>query len=117
MAADTSASPKLRGPDVEASITFLRTTEGGRSGPVNSTYRAAADFGVSGEFNDVNFEFPEDVLVELGRPVRGLLTLLWPERNAGRLHPGFKFTIHEGRKLVARGEITRILNNTVRRNA
>lgn len=105
-----------RGPaDIEARITFLTTEAGGRSGPAASGYRPHHDFGVPGEFNDAQHEYPDDDWVQPGQQARALLWLLDPERQAGRLHVGFRFTVHEGRKVVATGEILHVLNAVLRR--
>jgi translation elongation factor EF-Tu-like GTPase len=105
-----------RGPaDLEARITFRGTDSGGRRGPVTSGYRPNHDFGLPGELNDAQHEYPDAESVHPGESARALLWLLAPERQTRRLHTGFRFTVQEGRKVVGHGEVVRVLNASLER--
>jgi len=98
--------------DLEAQISFLGTQEGGRRRPVKSGYRPNHDFGLPGELNDAQHEYPQEWVLP-GTTTPALLWLLLPERQAGRLLPGFRFTVQEGGRVVGHGEITRVLNRAL----
>jgi translation elongation factor EF-Tu-like GTPase len=107
----------LPNPDLHAEITFLTTEQGGRLGPVKAGYRPSHDFKrPGGEINDAAHEYIDREWVPLGVPVDALLQFLDPERQAGRLHVGFEFTVQEGPKIVGHGRIIEILNPLLRRD-
>jgi hypothetical protein len=85
----------LQPPDLVARIAFRSPGSGGRQAPVASGYRPNHDFGLPGELNDAEHEYPGIEWVQPGETVDALLWLFAPERQAGRLHPGFSFTIQE----------------------
>lgn len=99
-----------RAPDIEADIRFLSTDDGGRAHPVRSGYRPSHDFGVDGMLNDAYHEYVDVDSVAPGSTARAKLWLLAPEYQAGRLAPGFKFTVQEGAHVVAHGVVVRVLN-------
>ena len=103
-----------RPPDIEADIRFLSTDEGGRSGPALSGYRPTHDFGVEGMLNDAHHEYIGVDSVSPGATARAQIWLLAPEYQAGRLYPGFAFTVQEGLHIVAHGEVVYVLNATLR---
>jgi len=94
--------------DVEAEITFLRTLEGGREGPVRTGYRP--QFFYQGEDHDAIHEYINREEVCPGDTVIVHLHFLHPELLFERLCPGEHFEIREGVRTVARGSVTRILN-------
>ena len=100
-------------PDIEARIEFLSTAEGGRHGPVASGYRPNHDFGLPGELNDAQHEYPNNDWVEPGQSALALLWLFSPNRQTGRLYPGFKFKVQEGGHIVGNGEIVSVLNKSL----
>ena len=104
-------------PDIEADITFLSTEHGGRSDPARSGYRPSHDFGVDGMLNDAQHGYVGIESVAPGQTARAELWLLAPEYQAGRFFPGFKFTVHEGGQLVARGVIVKVVNPALRVSA
>jgi translation elongation factor EF-Tu-like GTPase len=106
-----------RPPDIEADIRFLSTDDGGRSGPVLSGYRLTHDFSVDGMLNDAHHEYVGVESVAPGTTARAQLWLLAPEYQAGRLYPGFQFTVQEGPHIVAHGEVVHVLNPTLRATA
>jgi elongation factor Tu len=95
-------------PDVEAQITFLRTEEGGRQCVALSGYRP--QFFYDGEHHDAVQEFMDKERVYPGDTVTVRLHFLHPELLYTRVHVGDSFKILEGARIVAHGEITRILN-------
>lgn len=100
-------------PDIEARVTFLPADHGGRTGPVASGYRPNHDFGLPGEINDAQHEYPGVDWVQPGQTVHALLWLLMPERQKGRLYPGFTFTVQEGPRVVGSGTIVTVVNQTL----
>lgn len=108
---------KARRPaDIEAEIQFLTAAEGGRKTACRSPsgeYRPTGNFGVEGAFNDVLCEFIGKEWVSPGEATRTRLWFLAPQFQSGRLQQGFKFTLHEGRRLVATGEVTSVLNSAL----
>lgn len=103
-----------KSPDLKAEITFLTTGNGGRSNPVCSGYRPNHDFGIEGMLNDAHHEYAEVEWVHPGDTARAELWLLAPEYQAGRLFPGFKFTVQEGPRVVAHGVVTEVVNASLR---
>ncbi len=66
------------------------------------------DFGIEGEMNDGLYEFQGGPPAP-GETAEALLWLLAPERNAGRLHPGFEYGVWERTK-IAEGAVLEVLN-------
>ena len=95
-------------PDVEAEITFLRTEEGGRQGYVSTGYRP--QFYYEGEDHVAVQEFTDKEKVYPGDTVTAHLHFLHPELLFNRVRVGDSFKILEGKRVVAHGKITRILN-------
>lgn len=108
-------APQLpsRPPDLEAVVSFTPTHEGGRQRPVYSGYRPNHDFGLSNELNDAQHHYPDDECVQPGQAARTLLWLLVPERQVGRLHLGFKFTVQEGSRIIGHGTVTSVINEAL----
>ena len=105
-----------RAADLEAEISALPTCEGGRQRPFFSGYRANHDFHLPGEINDAQHEYLDGGKLEPGQTGKALLWLLGPERQKGRLYPGFEFTVQEGARLIGRGKITQVLNAELRKD-
>ena len=95
-------------PDIEAEITFVPTEQGGRKSLAFSGYRP--QFYYDGHDWDAMHEYPDLESVSPGQTVRTLLRFLNPEMQVGRLHPGMKFEIREGARVVAHGKVTKILH-------
>lgn len=102
-------SPHRSGPvyHAKAELTFLTTEEGGRRHPVESGYRG--QFHYDGRDWDAQHSYPGREAVRPGETVTVLLTFFNPEAHRGRIYPGKEFEIREGRTVVARGRITRVL--------
>lgn len=103
-----------RPPDIEADISFLGAESGGRSNAVRSGYRPNHDFGLDGMLNDAHHEYPGVESVAPGTTARAQLWLLAPAFQAGRLQPGFTFTVQEGLRVVAHGVIVEVINPALR---
>jgi translation elongation factor EF-Tu-like GTPase len=84
---------------------------------VASGYRPNHDFGLPGELNGAQHEYPGRDWVYPGETVTAQLWLLSPERQHGRLHPGFEFKVQEGPRVVARGVVTNVINADLRDDA
>ena len=107
----------IRPPDLIAKIEFLPTEQGGRTLPAHSGYRPNHDFGLEGTLNDAAHEYIDQETAGPGETVRAKLWLLAPELQAGRLHPGFKFTVQEGSRVVGRAVVQVVLNAALRSDA
>jgi len=101
-------------PDLEATVAAVPTESGGRRYALFSGYRPMHAFGVSGTLYDALHEYP-DGPVEPGQSGRALLWLLQPELQRGAIFEGMEFTVQEGRRVVARGRIVKVLNEDLRR--
>lgn len=99
-----------RDPDIEAEITYRPTAEGGRAEAARSGYRPLHDFGIPGILNDAQHEYPDVDGVPPGATARALLWFLSPDDQAGRLSPGFTFTVQDGMRVVGSGVVSRVLN-------
>ena|SRR5207253_1006848 len=101
--------------DLEAEVRFLTTAEGGRQSPARSggMYRPTHDFGMKEFFNDGVHVFVGKEWVAPGESVVSKIWLLSPESLYGRLRVGQHFTVNEGRKIVAKAVIKRIVNGTL----
>ena len=106
----------MRAPDVEAEITLLSTTEGGREAAAFSGYRPAHnvrdDYLTSGVHHYIGCD---EVLP--GQTVRGTITFITPEVYPHCLWIGRVIDIQEGGRVVGRARITRIMNALLETNA
>jgi translation elongation factor EF-Tu-like GTPase len=107
-----------KGPaDIEAELSFLSTEEGGRATPCRSDiYRPTYDFGIEGSHSGAVCEFDGKKWAAPGETVGVRLWFLFPAFQAGRLYPGLEFTVHEGAKVVAKGRVSQVLNNALRKD-
>jgi translation elongation factor EF-Tu-like GTPase len=95
--------------DLEAEIYYLTTEEGGRKKPAGFTgYRP--QFYYDGHDWDAVHIYPDVERVMLGQTARVYLFFISPECHFGKLFAGKEFEIPEGRQVVARGRITKILD-------
>jgi elongation factor Tu len=94
--------------DVEIDIEFLRTEDGGRATPVSNDYRPQLYY--DGHDWDARHEYPDVASVVPGQRTRAYLSLISPAEHLGKLIPGKAVSFREGRKVVATGVVTRVLN-------
>ena len=92
-----------------ADITFLRTEEGGRTGPVIDGYRGQFHYEGNDSHLGAEYIFASNDPVQPGESTEAIIWLLAPEAHAGHLYPGREFEIREGRQVVARGRITWVI--------
>jgi elongation factor Tu len=104
-----------RRPDIEAEITARPTSEGGRKSPMFSNYRPNHDFGVEGMLNDALHEYPQNGSIAPGETGKANLWFLAPEYQVGRLFIDMEFTVQEGGRLVGKGKITKVLNDSLQK--
>jgi translation elongation factor EF-Tu-like GTPase len=95
-------------PDVEAEITFLRTEEGGRQDYVSTGYHP--QFYYEGEDHVAVQEFTDKENIYCGDTVTAHLNFLHSELLFNRVQVGDSFKIREGKRVIAHGKITCILN-------
>jgi hypothetical protein len=95
-------------PDLEVELRLLPTESGGRAKALWQGCRVPHDFGLPEELNDGMYEFAGNPPAP-GTSQRAFVWLLAPNRNRGRLEPGFEFSIWEGRT-IGTGRILRVLN-------
>ena len=93
--------------DIEATVRFLSTAEGGRRSAARSGYRP--QFSYDGHDWDAVHEYPDQDEVSPGATARVYLTFLTPAAHVGRVVPGLRFQLREGRRVVGEGEVVRIL--------
>jgi|ERR671914_1742087 translation elongation factor EF-Tu-like GTPase len=72
--------------DFEATVTFRRAEEGGRSTPARSGYRALLRY--AGDYHDSFWEFEDIETIEPGASATVRVALLHPELLAGHIRPG-----------------------------
>jgi translation elongation factor EF-Tu-like GTPase len=99
-------------PDIEAEITFLRSDEGGRTGPAYAGYRPPIYFDDTMGWS-AQYDWRPHPPIQPGDTVTALISFLSPEECRGRPFPGQEFEIREGSHLVARGRVTRLLGAAV----
>jgi translation elongation factor EF-Tu-like GTPase len=101
--------------DAEATVTFLPTIDGGHTGPALSGYRSQFYYGGS-DFVCL-CTFPDVAQANPGDTVRTLISFLTPARHSGSVFVGTPFLFREGRRIVAYGSITALLDleSSVRR--
>jgi elongation factor Tu len=87
---------------IEATITFLSSSAGGRQLPVTSGYRP--QFHYMGEEWDAEQTFPDQEVVRPGETVKARLRFYKPHL----VHVGMPFQVREGSKTVAHGVITNV---------
>ena len=92
----------------------LATEDGGRRSPMFSGYRPNHDFGLAGMLNDATHEYDGGQLAP-GETGKAFLTLHAPEYQKGRLYEGMDFTVQEGSRVVGRGKIVEVLDESLRR--
>ncbi|SRR5260370_26304499 len=93
--------------DVEAEVTFLRSDAGGRAGPALSGYRSQVFY--DGHDWDAIQSYPDVKQAHPGDTVRVYLAFLSPHVHLGKVVPGKMLLIREGTKVVAYGQVTRVL--------
>jgi translation elongation factor EF-Tu-like GTPase len=95
---------------MEAEITFLRSEEGGRTGPAYAGYRPPIFYDDDeGRWNAV-YEWETDQPIQPGDTVRAQVCFVSPEAQRGRLYVGKEFRLQEGSHVVARGRVTKLLS-------
>jgi translation elongation factor EF-Tu-like GTPase len=95
--------------DIEAIITFFPTDQGGKTKAIRDDFYHP-QFYYEGMDWDVRFEFQEASEVSPGDTVKTFLGFLSPQRHLGKIYEGMKFQVREGAKVVAEGEVTKILD-------
>ncbi|HTQ03842.1 MAG TPA: hypothetical protein VMI54_08285 [Polyangiaceae bacterium] len=94
--------------DIEVFLQFVPTSEGGRSTPVWTGYRAQVHY-ANGDW-DAMHEYPDDERVLPGQRVRAFLHFLSPAEHLGKVVPGLDFEIREGSRVVAHGRVERLVD-------
>jgi hypothetical protein len=75
-------------------------------------FRAAHDFQhPEDQLNDAMHFVVGKEFLPLGVLANSEVWLLVPERQTGRLYPGFKFNIHAGGEVVGHGSVVEVVNN------
>lgn len=95
---------------IEATISLVRSSEGGRSGPLRSGYRSLLRF--EGHPVDFGFELELSPHVRMGglRPGEsGVARLsLWAVEDLPPIVAGMKFEIREGARVVGYGSVLHV---------
>jgi hypothetical protein len=110
----TGPRPPLRGPDVEAEVTFLATSAGGRSTRALSGYRPAhlirEDYLTTGIQQYIGTDGASP-----GETVRAHITFITPEAYPRSLWENKIVVMQEGSRVVGHARISKILNPLLRR--
>lgn len=97
----------LSSPEIEATIYYLSTAEGGRSTPVHSGYRG--QFYYDHTNWDAGQEFIGQDQCTPGESVLVIMQTASPESHVGKLFIGKEFEIREGNQMVGQGKITKLI--------
>jgi elongation factor Tu len=87
---------------IEAIITFMTASAGGRKSPVHSGYRP--QFWYMGLEWDAEHFYPDKEVVKPGDTVKAKLRFFRPHT----VHVGMPFQVREGRQIVAEGVVTKV---------
>ena len=94
--------------DVEVELHFTASDSGGRQSPVYSGYRP--QFFYEGRDWDAVHEYPDVPYVSPGDSVRAYLAFASPDAHVGRVSAGMMFQCREGARVVATGQVLRVLD-------
>ena len=94
--------------DIEAQIYFLKSEEGGRTGPAFSGYRP--QFYYNNQDWDAPHVYPDVEEAHPGDTVRTYLAFLSPKEHLGKVHEGMSFEIREGARTVGKGKVTKLID-------
>ena len=95
-------------PHLRAKLLTIPTVLDGRRGAFTTGFRP--QFRYRGQENDVSITIPGDIWIESGDSTDALLSFYRPDLQQSRLQLGSSFTLAEGRKNIATGTITDILD-------
>jgi translation elongation factor EF-Tu-like GTPase len=95
-------------PLIEAEITFLRSEEGGRTGPAYAGYRPAIYYDDDEGGWDAVYDWETDDPILPGATLRARVCFVSPEAHRGRLYIGKEFRLQEGSHVVALGRVTKL---------
>ncbi|RYE02109.1 MAG: hypothetical protein EOP50_00805 [Sphingobacteriales bacterium] len=98
-------------PHFNADLLFAPPFSSGEP-PINFSFRAELDLGVSGMKNMVYIELTPSSKPDAA--VASKIWLLYPEFQAKRLHQGKEFGVYSGAQLLANGEITEVVDINLR---
>ncbi len=97
-------------PHIEADLQLLPTEQSGRRAPIFTGYHSL--FACDGRECDATHTLDTGEFAFPGETARVRITFRNPARQAGRLQPGQRFEIREESRVIARGEIRRLLTAT-----
>jgi elongation factor Tu len=102
----------MSNPHIEATITVLRTEEGGRKNPVYQGYRP--QFNWQNSDWDAKYDMGVEVGVEVAKPggtfaCEITLSTGAQEEILPKMETGMEFELREGARVIARGTITKII--------
>ena len=97
--------------DIEADLFVVPESDGGRRTPFSSGYRP--QFRFDGRDNDVVITILDRDQLSGGETGAVALSFRVPELQAGRFSIGDDFCIAEGARVVCRGTITKIIDDTM----
>lgn len=101
--------------DIEAQISFLPTSEGGKKIAARTGYRP--QFRYDGQDHCAVHTFPDVERVNPGETVKAYIAFLSPEDHRGKLSVGKTFQLREGVHVMANGLVTRIIELETRKSA
>ena len=95
--------------DIEVSVTYLQTSDGGRRTPVYDGYRGQFHYKDDNVAWDAIQNFPENEQVIPGETARAYISFLSPESHVGKITEGTSFLVKEGDRVVATGTVSKVL--------
>jgi elongation factor Tu len=101
-------------PDVEAIVTFLPTSQGGRKGPALSGYRPVHAV-LPGYLTSGQQQYLDTDQVAPGESARAHIKFIAPEDYPHSLWPGKVINVQEGGRVVGHAEITQVFNEDLLR--
>jgi translation elongation factor EF-Tu-like GTPase len=100
-------------PDIEAEVSFLPTSDGGRSTPARSGYRpihlVLPDYLTSG-----HHEYKDKKEVLPGESAIAEIWFLSPDQYSKCMHVGTILPVQEGSRLIGHAKVLKIFNDVLR---
>jgi hypothetical protein len=101
--------------DFIATLNYLTVEEGGREKPAFSGYRPHLKFDFSEMQTSGQQTFIDRKIVYPGDTVEAEIKIVAIEHFAGKLKEKMKFEFREGERTIGTGQITRIVNNNLKK--
>jgi len=104
-----------RAPDIEAEVTYLPTSEGGRTIPARSGYRPN-HLVMDGYLTSGHHEYLDKEEVAPGEMAKAHIWFITPDLYSQSMWIGREIRVQEGSRLVGYAKITQIFNKVLEKN-